>query len=1005
MTPVTTPTTPCRTSRSPSACFLRRFFSGDIFPPSLLLLLLLPLLLFSGCGGSVDRPAEGEEVVVLSPQDTQEQFIVGKAGAASLKASGGAGSYDWTCSFSGGLDRSRFLATGKKETFSITYDGGATLSGVITISVKDGKDVSATRTVTIAYPAEGLALEANCSPQCLLTSGVPGRILFSASGGSGAYEWTAVYDGDICGGQFQFSGENDSAALVYFGGGVRTGTVSIRLTDTARHSVTRVIPIVRANEALSLSSGCPGDCRFVSGAEACIAFSASGGAGGYVWQVEYGPELTGTEFAFAGSGDAAALRYAGGRTASGVIRVVLGDAAGAGAATVVAVTGGESYTARLDLSPDTVDIGGESLATLSLQYAGGAPVVGEPVVFRIDEGPALLLDETGDPVSAPEKGRSAITDAEGRARVRVRADAINAETRALIRAGWNGGAGSHAVGELTISRGLGRLQLKSAAENACLSVAGAQSPGIQEYEMTFRLVHTGGSGAPLGDRRVRLNAIQRADSLISVSLGDRSLPATLFTDSDGETEFLLRVRASHGSLPADGGDAAISSFVLTAEDEEGRAGTRAVTLCLHVESGGSAAPVKVSPSAARLTPGIAESLSFDATGGSGVYQWRAAYNGGLRPGDFSLVAGNAAALLQYNGADTGTGGSIVLTATDSNGTPGGAVIALNASERTARLEITPDETDVGGEVVCRFQLTAADGAPVSGASARFFILHGPAHFIDARGDSIGDSTGGGDLTDAAGFAYARIRADESEDLTNVLVEGVSSAGVSATASFSIRRDLGVILLDAEGPLVWEHRGDLDPGTIYWSLPITLTHTDGSGKPLANEAVTIDAYLPSASISQMHLGDSLPLPAILTTDDDGKSEFILETAVTHGFIPENTGPVVIGNLVLIGESTRKVRGSLALIFKTHTVAVKDPLTITPDDLEVTDGQVAGFSVKGGVAPYAWRLSGAGILEDPVDEASVVYRAASPAASAVVIVSDANGDSVSANIRPAASSGTP
>lgn len=971
-------------------------------------LALLPAL--SGCGGGVDRAATGDDVVNLSLSGKTGGFIVGTPGDLGLRASGGAGNYEWSCTFSDEPDRARFAWSQEKENFSIGYDGGTTLSGFITITVRDGKNVGATHTVPVNYPAEGLVLESDRSGDGrALTVGIADQLNFSASGGSGSYTWEVRYSEDIHSGQFHFSGERNSASLVYDGGETLSGIITVVLGDSAGHSAALSIPLAYGQEGLVLSSSCGADCHLSSGTEGHITFSASGGSGTYDWRVDFGENLARTEFAFAGSGNSAVLMYGGGLTDSGVIQVTLADSAGAGKTQAVAVIGGESYAAELTLSPETVDVNGEVLASVALKYASGEPVVGESIVFRIDEGPAAILDGNGDAAGASSEGQRIVTDAQGRSHVRIRAGETASTTRVLVRASWRGGGtGCFVAGEVTIRRGLGYLRLLPGSDepypghaySATYEYAGGTlAAGQLSYELPFRVLHTDGNGNPFANQKVRLSTGQRTSSIASLTLSGGELPASLTTDGDGETEFILHVTTKHGEIPANSKERNIGAFVLTAEDANGLSGSYAVGLCVTTGSDDAVTAITIAASATQLTSGVSNSVSFTASGGTGAYRWSISHGASLTASHFSMTSSNDAALLVYDGTAT-PAGTIVLSVTDGDGHSASAVVGVvtTSTSQSATLEIVPDEVDVGGEVICRYRLVTGDESPVAGSAVVFQILQGPAYFIDTDGDNIGTRTDGG-VTDATGTAFARVRAGESEDATHVVVKAVSGSGVVATQSFTVNRDLGTILFESEGPPIWEHRGDFEAGTIYWALPVVMTHTDGSGKPLANEAVTIEAYLPTTSIASVSLGDALFLPATVMTDDDGKSEFVLEVAVTHGFIAEDTGPVSIGSLVLTGETTRNVRGSLAMIFEVQTIAVADVLSISPESLDVRDGQVAGFSSSGGAKPYAWTLSGAGELVGATDGASVVYRASTPAASATIIVHDADGKSVSANITPA------
>lgn len=330
----------------------------------------------------------------------------------------------------------------------------------------------------------------------------------------------------------------------------------------------------------------------------------------------------------------------------------------------------------------------------------------------------------------------------------------------------------------------------------------------------------------------------------------------------------------------------------------------------------------------------------------------------------------------------------------------------------ARMEIEPEKIDVNGEVLCVFLLGSAqntldgvDGGfseggaaqhPVVGSNVTFNIIDGPAYFIDSDGNNAGLSSSGTSPSDTLGQVMVRIRADDTADATNVIVQAVSDTGVTATQSFLVERNLG--LIEFKNPDSYPGTnysvsyiyGGAPPGQADYILPFTVEHTDGSGLPLANAQIIIDTYLQSSSINSLTLGDSTALPITLTTDDDGKSSFILYASVDTSQVWAEGN---IGSLVLTG-TNNNVRGSFPLVFNIQRIG-ENELSVWPPFAHITDGMQVALHAYGGNAPYTWSLAGYGTISETTG-ASITYTAATPAGPAVITLMDDAGDSVDTQI---------
>lgn len=337
----------------------------------------------------------------------------------------------------------------------------------------------------------------------------------------------------------------------------------------------------------------------------------------------------------------------------------------------------------------------------------------------------------------------------------------------------------------------------------------------------------------------------------------------------------------------------------------------------------------------------------------------------------------------------------------------------DSSYYEAKMEIEPGEVDVNGEVLCVFSLGSvhvtlegSDGGfsengiaqhPVVGSNITFTIIEGPAYFIDSDGNNSGLTSMGTGPTDISGQVLARIRAGDTPDSTNVIVRAVSDTTATATQSFLIERNSGLIeftmpsvYAGTQYSVSYEY-GGATPGQADYILPFTVEHTDGNGEPLANAEIVLDTYLQSSSINSFTLGESTALPLTLLTDDDGKSSFILYASVDTANVWAEGN---IGSLVLTGTNGSGVRGSFPLIFNMHRVG-ENELSVWPPFAHVTDGLPVPIHAYGGDAPYTWSLAGSGTINETTG-ASITYTASTPAGPAVITLMDDAGESVDINI---------
>ncbi|QTA83747.1 Uncharacterized protein dnl_61620 [Desulfonema limicola] len=391
--------------------------------------------------------------------------------------------------------------------------------------------------------------------------------------------------------------------------------------------------------------------------------------------------------------------------------------------------------------------------------------------------------------------------------------------------------------------------------------------------------------------------------------------------------------------------------------------------------------------------GISKTIAFKASGGTGGYIWGISYSTDILTESFTFSSGGDSGILMYDGKDS-VSGIINISIKDKIGRKSEKLIIVSGINIEAFLEIQPETVGIGGETLCIFSLTDIENnAPVPGRNISFQIEHGPAFFIDAASNDIGVSSIA--ATGSDGKAYARIKAGETKENTNIIVSAASDTGETATLTFSIDRNHDIIEFSGDTHIEWNHKGYLSKGKKSWVLNLQLKYTDKDGNPLYNKEILLDTYLQTNNIdSDIYLGEQ-SLPASIITDDDGISDFVLKVTLSYDNIDEGTN-LKIGSLVLSGVGEHNTKGSVAIEFNVTTTS--SPLLIAPSSVEnVGSGQIVGFNAQGGVPPYTWSVTGRGNL-DTTGSKSAVYTAPTPAEFAVVTLKDSGGNSITANISP-------
>ena len=431
------------------------------------------------------------------------------------------------------------------------------------------------------------------------------------------------------------------------------------------------------------------------------------------------------------------------------------------------------------------------------------------------------------------------------------------------------------------------------------------------------------------------------------------------------TAFSFTAADAEATLVYDGGATPSGSITVTVKDDTGAKGSKVIavvgdnyisTLTFSqdtVEAKGEVVCEFILLYKTNSEPVPGSMVTFEITEGPATFIDAEGNELGDTTTGTSPTDSTGSALARIKAGDTNQDTNVIVRAVSDTGAMATGSFTVLGNDYVSTLTFSPDTVGAHGETLCVFNLIyERSSEPVSGSMVTFEIIEGPATFIDAMGNELGDTTTGTSPTDSSGNALARIRTQYTAETTYVIVTAVSDTGETATGSFTVKTGLSLIHFypglenpyqDSVYTVRYAYEGAL-PGEVSYIIPFSVEHTDGNGNPLAHTDILLDTYLPSDSILSVTLGESTALPATITTDDDGKSDFVLYVTVSTDTVAASGN---IGGMVLTGTSIYDVRGSIAIVFNVQEQAAEKELEIFSTSFLLSGGQQVSFSAGGGV----------------------------------------------------------
>ncbi|MDM8536394.1 hypothetical protein QUF70_06540, partial [Desulfobacterales bacterium HSG17] len=947
-----------------------------------------------------------------------KEISVGTKESIGFGVEGGIGEYTWQIEYSSDIEKNSFSFLKSGQQAALSYDGGLTSSGTITIIVKDELGATAHEIITINSDETAILLDASADG---FSIGTPGSILISAFGGTGRYTWKTLYSSGLNQERFIFSSSEKSATLAYDGSATSSGNITLVVEDEQGKSGQIVFTISSQESNIQLQADSTG---FVVGVPGGISFNASGGKGVYFWNAIYSDTLSSNIFSFSGSGNSGSLTYDGRYSQSGTITVVVQDELGASARSIVIVATSSLSGIQIEADASSFSVGtpgniefivkgGTNNYQWNLEYLSGT-VNKEKFTFSSSGDKAALVYDGGitsigsmkikvnDELNRSTQVIITINDPEESIRLEADGNSFSIGTPGSILINAFGGTARY-VWKTLYSSGLNqeRFIFSSSEKSATLAYDGsAASSGNITLVVEDEQGKSGQIVFTISNQESKIQLQADSNDFVvgvpggisfNVSGGNGEYQwNTEYSDTLSSDAFQFSDSGNSGSLTYGGRYSSPGTITVRVTDELGASAQKIIVV------NSSESSIQLAADGEKFSIGIPKIILFTTSGGTDNYEWRISYSSKLETNSFSFSASGGSGTLIYDGGNTGTG-EIIVAVKDEDNNISEKTIIVSGGDINGVLEIQPETVGIGGKTLCIFNLNYLENAlPIPGSNIVFRIEQGAAEFISSAGKKIGTFVEA--ETDLDGKAYIRIKIDNVEDNieenTNVIVSAFSDTGVSATKTFSIDRSHGIIEFSGNGNIAWNHNGLMLIGERSWLLNLQLRYTDKDGNPLHHKEVVIDTYLETNSIQDVSFGKE-PLSTPIITDDNGIADFVLKVSLFYDRVEEH-GIVRIGSLVLTGTGDNGTMGSFAIAFDSFTLF--SSLSIEPVSKIVSAGQTIGLNANGGTSPYKWLVNGEENTADIVDEKSFLYTTPDPAVSAIITVVDAAGSSVSANISP-------
>jgi hypothetical protein len=642
------------------------------------------------------------------------------------------------------------------------------------------------------------------------TVGDASNIQFSASGGQGKYSWFYSLSSGLSNEHFSFQSTSAVATLKYDGDVTIAGTITVTVKDQYEHQSSLIVEIQLPDDNLSLTSD---KNSFAVGTSQALTFTAAGGVGSYTWSTQYSETIDKNRFFFSISGNNAYLNYDGGYTPAGTITVGLKDEMGTGLQSLIEVYWVQNALI-ITAKPEGLIIGnmgsifltttgGKGKYTWQVQYTEGLSP--DAFIFSSVDNDATLVYNGA--VMSPGTAHISVRDEMGNSgdiavnlvmpntTIEINADSssFTIGSPGRVKATASGGQGVYSW-NFEVSEGMDKLgfTLVGTGNAASLEYDGRIMPaGLISLWTTDQLGNSGSVIIDLNESQQNL-AMQTDKSSFTIGLQD----VITATASGGTGAYSWTLTRTEGidqaafKLVDSGNEATVIYFgtivppgvlYLQVKDELGK------SIVQRIELISPSSTLSLSFDKTAFTVGQEDTITVKASGGLGNYAWKIDYANQLVRDVFSQTTSGNTTIIYYTGGYTFSGTITVGVQDTAGATSGGVISVIGGEDRTATLEIQPEEVLVGEEALCTFRLVYQNGSKPLPGSRVVFIAEGPLYFIDQTGLSEGKTTTGTGPTDSNGYTYAKIRLETVAYTSIAGINATSDTGDTLTAYVTIKK--------------------------------------------------------------------------------------------------------------------------------------------------------------------------------------------------------------------------
>jgi uncharacterized protein YjdB len=373
-----------------------------------------------------------------------------------------------------------------------------------------------------------------------------------------------------------------------------------------------------------------------------------------------------------------------------------------------------------------------------------------------------------------------------------------------------------------------------------------------------------------------------------------------------------------------------------------------------------AQPLSVSP--ANPTVAAGASLTFTASGGTAPYSWS--------------VNNPAVGNIGSTGVFTGiSGGSVTVTATDSDGTQASQTVNVT------QMNVTPNTTSVGVGQSVQFSVSGGT-TPYQWSTSNTQI----ASINNATGVLFGNS---------AGSVVVTVTDANNIQVNSGLISVIATASVSVSPNASVLAIGDQQVFTASGgsvPYTWQSSNPAvlsvngqGVATANGVGTASITATDSNGVSGSSGLIQIQSVQVVAAGTTLVPGGSVQLNAV-----GGTPPYTWQSSNNAVASVDNSGTLVgvsPGSVTVSATDRNGIGGTSDTISVVNTAAAT--LTVTPETINVPSRWWVRFKVSGGTPPYVWSLTNPNA--GTVSSTTGWYRASTQVnATTTVVVTDGAGN---------------